>query len=77
MAWCTLLVYVKGVLMVLHVRGSTSRVAATLSDVEERLFVTAKRGGCRVSLSRGEDVAGLNAVAYRSGSEVEYLVVRR
>jgi hypothetical protein len=50
---------VKGVLMVLHVRGSTSRIAATLCDVEERLFVTAKRGGCRVPSSRGEDAAGL------------------
>ena len=59
----------------MHVRGSTSRTAATLCDVEERLLVTAKWGGCRVSLSRGEDDARLNAVAYRSGSEVEYHVV--
>ena len=45
--------------------------AAALCDVEERLSATAKWGGCRVSLSRGEDVAGLIVVAYRSGSEEE------
>ena len=54
-----------------------THIAATLCDVEERLFVTAKRGGCRVSSSRGEDVARLMVVAYRSGSEVEHLDVRR
>ena len=62
--------YMKGVLMGLHVRGSTSLTAAA-PCCQGATDATAKWGGCRMSSSRGEDVAGLKVVAYRSGSEGE------